>query len=314
MRIFYDYPDLFLPLKADIAYFIDMYVVPLADEATYIEHEVVGTFMHEAESEIRQERIAKTNNAEDKNSKNERVIWMIIALFVVIGVIAYFFLTKVAPSQGASQGGAEGEKFVFDTNDPYFEPINDYSYKYNNFEFFYENGLWKSVIYNPRYKRDILTSLIYGPATLGDISRSPGLLRFLGYANLFTAPASESLGAMYVQFPPDGDSTMAVASLDLINNLRQGMSYDALPAFSNNNTNGRDDVPLKFCNSTKEPIIVLKVGSPAQITYPQINCLIVQGEGEELRRAENLLLYIFYGVVPDLAVNSAPVSEGKNNG
>ena len=268
------------------------------------EEDLVRSFEREAEKEVHSEESIKKIDNSDKN--NDRVIWMIIALFVVIGIVAYFFLTNVAPSQSDSYGvDLDGEKVVFDTNDPFFEPINDWSYNYNNFEVFYEEGLWKSIIYNPREKRDVLTSLHHGPVTLGNISRSPGLLRFLEYSTLFTRRDGDSAGAMYVQAPPDARGEMSVATLEVINNLRQGMNYDALPAFSNNNTGGRDDIPLKFCNSTKEPIIVLKHESPTQITYPQINCVIVQGEGAEIWRAENLLLYIFYGVVPDFAVPEA---------
>ena len=53
---------------------------------------------------------------------------------------------------------------------------------------------------------------------------------------------------------------------------------------------------IKICGKTDEPVIYLRYKSPAYVDL-EGNCLIVQGEKEDLVKAANKALYVFYNIM-----------------
>lgn len=218
------------------------------------------------------------NTGEDKveassDSQIVKTIAWIIVLFIALGVGVYFVTNSSARTP-------EG----FHT--------------YNGYDFYPQGVLWKTTVTQPRSGGDILITLHYTPRDLQNIPRASNLSKFIDYSLGFTGKEGYQ-GAAFIQYSPEGSGTLAVAASEVYFGLRQVLGISSYPAYSHN-ASVYSEVPVKLCNETNEPIIVLQTGDVNQITYPQPNCLIVQGETEDdIVKAENLLLYILYGVVDD---------------
>ena len=254
----------------------------------------IATMSNEEEQDSAEgEEKKETEHAEasaEKNQKSEYALIAVLAFFVVFAIAMYFVVS--------SNNQASDPRIItdYDKNDPLLSNNKPTQYSYNNFEFDFVDGLWQSTVQNPRTKGDVNIQLHHGPRDLLDIPRNPDIADFVRYMFLFQNALNQS-GVTYVLYAPDAKGVMGVAFLQVYNNLIQGMSMSAYPAFSNNNTDVTD-VPVLSCDDSEAPIIWLRHESPTQIIYREPNCLIVQGEDKELWKAENLLLYIFYGVAP----------------
>ena len=235
----------------------------------------------------------KDKSNDEKNKKNSKALFAFLIFLIIFSIGIYYFIS----SNSQSTGYGVLDNNINDINDPFLEIIDDNRYSYNNFNFERDDILWKTKVRNPKSKEELLVKLHYGPANLNNIPRSQNINKFKDYMNLFNGNNNQS-GATYILFPPDANGTMGVAFLEVYSNLQEGMGINAYPAFTNNNTD-QTEIPLKSCEESKEPIIWLRHKSPTQIMYKEPNCIIVQGEDKELWKAENLLLYIFYGIIPN---------------
>ncbi len=234
---------------------------------------------------------AEQTPSESKNKDNSKILLGFLLFIIVISAAAYYFVKQDTPQ---TPGVVVLE---YDSNDPLLKNDRPTQYVYNDYTFKYDNGLWNTIVTNPRTEEPIRIDLHRGPRDLQSVARSEKLWQFLNYALLFQDQNNRS-GVTYVMYPPDAKGEMGVAFLEVYNNLQQGLGIQAIPAFTNNNTE-LNDVPIKSCDDTEEPIIWLRHESPTQVVYREPNCLIVQGEGQEIWKAENLMLYIFYGIIPN---------------
>jgi hypothetical protein len=50
------------------------------------------------------------------------------------------------------------------------------------------------------------------------------------------------------------------------------------------------------CNNTNDPVIYLKLDNETKIVYDR-NCITVQGQGEEITKASDKLLYMWLGII-----------------
>jgi hypothetical protein len=231
----------------------------------------------------------KNKSREDtsKDIKNGRVLGVLALCLVLAAIITFFVMNPIKDPLGRSI-------VEVDEQDPLLNIIDDNNYVYNNYEFTYDELLWITKI--NRDNGEYIMSLHHGPRDLQDVSRAQNLKEFLKYTYLYENELGQR-GTTFLQFPPDAKGVMGVAFLEMHNNIQEGIGIQVHPAFSNNNTD-RKDVPVKNCEDTEEPMIVLRHASPTQITYPSENCVIVQGIDKEIWRSVDLLLYTLMGVIP----------------
>ena len=238
----------------------------------------------------------KDKSNDEKNKKNSKALFAFLIFLIIFSLGIYYFIS----SNSQSTGYGVLDNNINDINDPLLKLIDNTNYNYNNFDFHLnEENLWETKILNPLTKKEMIIKLNNGPAGLTKISRSQNLNKFILYMEEFRRVDSNINGAVYISYPPDANGTMGVAFLEVYNNLNDGMSISAFPAFSNNNSNNKEFRIIEACSDLEEPVIFLRYKSPTQIMYKEPNCIIVQGEDKELWKAENLLLYIFYGIIPN---------------
>lgn len=188
---------------------------------------------------------------------------LIIMVFFLIGLFAIFFVTK----------------YIFSSRMDY--P----SYTYNGFEFVKMQGLWHT-----QWQRDneiFGLHLRYGPRESEDI-------HLVGYSEDEKFSVGDTL---YITFDPGLQKKfVALAAAELSLNLNKAFEISPKAACTQNLTQSCHTRPIVTCNNTDEAVIYLKEEAPTKITL-RSNCIIIQGEGEELVRAADKMIWIQYGIM-----------------
>ncbi|MCK4670316.1 MAG: hypothetical protein KAT43_03855 [Nanoarchaeota archaeon] len=229
-----------------------------------------------------EEKNPETKKEEPVRNKKGRMIFFAIVL-IVIFLASYFYF--------AGNWGTETSEHV--------EKINKYMYMYDDFEFRQnKDSTWSTEVYNPVLKTIYLVSLHYGPKDLEDIPVTGNVRAWLPYTGNFSGQTNKTVGAAFVLFDPDVNGSIhALAYNELMRNIKRGLQLDSHPALTHNVSENKHGIPVKSCSGTIEPVIWLKHEDPVGISYDGGNCIIVQGTDENIVRAENKLLWLFYSVM-----------------
>lgn len=188
---------------------------------------------------------------------------LVIAALFIVGLFAIFFISKYIFS--------EGKKIP--------------SYTYNGFEFVKMQGLWHT---NWQRENEIFSvHLRYGPKESEDIP-------LLGVEEDEKFNVTDEL---YITFDPGLSLRyVALAASELSLNLLKVFDMKPIGACNKNLTTACHDRPIITCDNTDEAVVYLKEEAPTKITL-RSNCIIIQGEGEELVRAADKVIWIQYGII-----------------
>lgn len=155
-------------------------------------------------------------------------------------------------------------------------------YTYNGFEFVKIAGLWHT-----KWQKDnnlYSVRLRYGPKESEDIP-------FYEEGAPFTPT-----GKIYITFDPgQGKKYVALAGTELSLSLANTFNITPVAACTKNET-GCSTRPIITCDNTEDAVIYIKEATPPSITARN-NCLIIQGDGENLVRAADKVLWIWYGII-----------------
>lgn len=104
-------------------------------------------------------------------------------------------------------------------------------------------------------------------------------------------------GALYITFDPTAENltNIALAVSELSINLAQGIGRELVAACSKNITEACHSRPIVDCDSNVS-VIYLKHGPTPFVKLDQ-NCILITGEGEDLVKAVDKLLYFWYGII-----------------
>lgn len=104
-------------------------------------------------------------------------------------------------------------------------------------------------------------------------------------------------GPLYVTFDPTEENltNIALAIAELSINLAQGINRQLIAACSKNVTEACALRPIVDCDSNVS-VIYLKHGPTPFVKFEQ-NCIVITGEGEDLVKAVDKLLYFWYGII-----------------
>lgn len=156
------------------------------------------------------------------------------------------------------------------------------SYTYGGFRFVKISGLWHTQwqqndkLYN--------VHLRYGPRESEDIPY---------YAE---SSSFDPTGTLYITFDPGRDlKYVALASAELSLSLANTFNMTPIAACTNNET-GCGTRPIITCDNTGDAVIYIQQAAQPSITTKE-NCLIIQGQGEDLVRAADKVLWIWYGII-----------------
>ena len=161
------------------------------------------------------------------------------------------------------------------------------SYRYNGFEFVEYNNMYQTQIMIHGQAENLYNlEFRYGPRELEDIP-------IIGEPKYFLDPES-----MYIAFNPIDDnlSSIGVASADIQMNLIRVLEKKLVAAYTQESGENNSEVPIKNCNNTMAAVIIVR-HDPVTLIEQDGNCLIVQGEGMEVTRAANRLVYYLYGIM-----------------
>ncbi len=195
------------------------------------------------------------------DTKKDTKKLVIVALFI-IALFAIFFVSK----------------YIFSMEKKY--P----SYNYNGFDFIKIQGLWHT---NWQRENEIYSvHLRYGPRESEDVP-------------IVTLENEEFnvTNDLYITFDPGLNlKYVALAASELSLNLIKVFNITLIAACTQNLTTACHNRPIITCGNTDEAVIYLKEEKPTKITL-ESNCIIIQGEGEELVRAADKVIWIQYGII-----------------
>ncbi len=91
-------------------------------------------------------------------------------------------------------------------------------------------------------------------------------------------------------------SILALASAELTQNIATAINRIPVAACANELDPACEDRPIKTCSNTDEPVIYLEEGGTAGIILDNA-CITLTGEGFELLKSVDRLLYHWYGII-----------------
>jgi len=248
----------------------------------------------EQEKAKRREELKKEEEKEKKplSPRTKKILSIIMIIVFLMGIAGSSYLTY-------NYLKSRPEKIDI----PDLEITNKFLYTYKGFEFRQnKDTTWSTQIFNPITQTLFIVSLHYGPKDIYNVPIDHSVRDWLTYAIDFTSENAdnESVGATFITFEPDVQSGFhAIAYHELSKNLKEGLMLSPHPAVTEevNQTIGNKTIPVKKCDTTDEPIILLLHKGPTTISYNGKNCIIVQGLEENIVKAANRLLYQFYSVM-----------------
>jgi len=161
---------------------------------------------------------------------------------------------------------------------------------YNNFEFTYLDQAWyfqwqnKDKIYNVplRFNPQQVTSIPIHGNELSD--------------------EFNNRNEVYVTINPEANQTemtyLGLAKGELLFNLIGPLARKEIDACTKNVTDCIDR-PIVTCDDQNKSVIFLVPKAPTSIGLLN-NCIVLQGEGEELTKAVDALLYRWYNIIPTI--------------
>jgi hypothetical protein len=158
------------------------------------------------------------------------------------------------------------------------------TYEYNGFTFTQIEGLWHTEWQRGNDLYGV--HLRYGPRESEDV---PIERLSEGY---FTINDS-----VYLTFDPGAElGHLAVASAELSLSLFKTFGLQPIAACTKNETVPCSKRPIITCQNTDEKVIYLRNADTAKVIIND-NCMIIQGNKEDLVRAADKVIWTWYGII-----------------
>jgi len=216
------------------------------------------------EKEIPEEAKEETKDSEEniQEDKKETKKLLIILGIIAIMCIAFFIGIRIAKEK----------------------PPEFPSYTYNGFTFRKIEGLWHTEW--QRGNQLYSVHLRYGPRESEDIP----IIRFGN--NTFKIN-----NTVYLTFDPGSElSYLALASTEISLNLFNTFGIRPIAACTKNITQPCYKRPIITCDNTDQRVIYLRKADEVKIIIDD-NCLIIQGQDEDIVRAADKVIWIWYGII-----------------
>jgi len=231
-------------------------------------------------SEEKSEESSEEVSADNKEDSPRETKTLLIAILVVIVFFIVFFLARnmlsptgeVVTIDDLHNQNIEGDETVF-------------NYLYNGYSFVFTNGLWNTQVQSPVDETLFDIPLHYGPKDLEDISVVGSLDIGFYKPNVYVAfdPLSEDM--QYV----------ALSAAELSLNLIKGLGVVPTAACAQNETEACEDRPIITCDGD-EAVVYIKKAEDTLVSL-EGDCVVIQGDGENIIRATDRFLYMQYNIM-----------------
>lgn len=235
---------------------------------------------------MKEEKPEENEKPEDEqDNPKEAKFLRIFAICFVIGFIVIFFAVFF------------GIKYFYSA-EPKYQTV-----EYRGFEFKNISGTW----YTDWQAGDKLVSIAlrYNPFEVLNVSMV-GMLS----SNFSSKP-------IYITFDPLAEDSsfkyMALAGAELGESLTKVFEEEIYAACTKNETEACLDRPIVTCADKDKSVIFLNATGPARIIL-RTNCLTFQGEGFEILRAVDKMLYIWYQIIQVTIAEKNATAGNQNHG
>ncbi len=170
------------------------------------------------------------------------------------------------------------------------------SYVFNGYSFIYLDGLWYTQIQDK--SRDVMfdVPLHYGPKDVIDIPFSGDFEPF--FLKAVNNTISNYTFQTYLTFNPESDQLQYVglATGELTQNMVIVYNLAFIPACTSNETDVCASVPTITCDSTDDPVVFIAENETTEVRVED-NCIIIQGDGEDIVKAVDRFLLAIHGIL-----------------
>ncbi len=164
-------------------------------------------------------------------------------------------------------------------------PIERETMTYNNFEFLKIAGLWRTTVQVGAQPYELI--LRYNPKEVENIT-------IYGDEVVFEKTP------IYITFNPEEDEEnmkyLALAGAELSQSIARALQKDVKAACTTNTTDACKNQTIVKCGDEGESVIQISTKGPTRIVLRD-SCILLQGEGINLLRSVDKLLYRYYHVL-----------------
>ena len=207
----------------------------------------------------------ETNNEveiSEKEKDRKSTIYFLIAVGIIIFLIGGILLIK-----------------------HFYKPIiKNPTVEYNNFIFEKKENLWFTQVQIGGQLYNV--PLHYNPYQMQNVSITGKIDQRFGNGSIYVThdPAEGNLGFV------------AVTTAELSLNMVTAFQSDLIPACARNFTEACSIRPIINCENTNKGVLYVKEANVTKVELKG-NCVVIQGQGLELLRAADRVLYSWYKVM-----------------
>ena len=226
------------------------------------------------------EEINKPEQQEPKKSSGSVLIATIVVIALIfVGVISYGLLNKQQPK-------TIEDLYVLNLQGK-LKPSQGYVYK-GIYSFVTLDNLWYTQLKSPQGTKIYNLALRYSPKELKGIVIEGKL-----NSELFNNQSE-----FYVTFNPTGKdfSYVSLAVADFDTHMSKVFEKNPIPACDRNETNPCKTRPIVTCNDKDKLVLYIKESEKFR-TYYNNNCIVVEGNGLDLVKGVDRVLYNLYNIM-----------------
>lgn len=227
-------------------------------------------------------KIEETNKPDEQEpKKSDRVLLMSITAIIIVfvAIISYSVFYREQPK-------TLEELHVLNLQGK-LKPAQGYVYK-GAYSFVAFDNLWYTQLKSPKGSKIYSLALRYSPNELKDIAIE-GILD----KGLF-----DSRNEFYVTFNPTGKdfSYVSLAVADFDTHMSKVFEKNPIPACDRNETEPCINRPIVTCSDKDELVLYIKESEKFRAYYNS-NCIVVEGNGLDLVKGVDRILYNLYGIM-----------------
>lgn len=227
------------------------------------------------------EEINKADTPEEPTKSSEKILVITISVIVLllVSVFAYSIFNKPKPK-------TLEELHVLNLKGK-LKPEQGYVYK-GVYSFINFDNLWYTQLTSPKGTKIYSLALRYSPRDLKDIAIEGRL-----NAKLF-----DEKNEFYVAFNPTGKdfSSIGLAVADFSTHMSKVFEKKPIAACDRNETEPCKTRPIVTCDDTDKLVLYIKESERFRAYYNN-NCIVIEGNGFDLVKGVDRVLYNLYNIM-----------------